>query len=205
MFDFRNLEIPTCTYKEMALQMIKKTVLPIASVYGNKNKHFTLIQTFDRRADQTKGCTEATRACNPISPLEYSDVQIDSNELIKSYKTRWLDRDYGRQKIITAYVRFCQKSDFLKSLNLPHNFTHVVIGGNCGIYASYTVDFFGNLSLSVQDYAWFHAEADTVVSYALNQFLKNNTDLLLLGHSLIQDLLRQHNVSLYCAIHSKLE
>ena len=54
MFDFRNLEIPTCTYKEMALQMIKKTVLPIASVYGNKNKHFTLIQTFDRRADQKK-------------------------------------------------------------------------------------------------------------------------------------------------------
>ena len=66
MFDFRNLDIPTCTYKEMALLMIKKTVLPIASVYANKNRHFTLIQTFDRRADRTKGCTEATRASTPI-------------------------------------------------------------------------------------------------------------------------------------------
>ena len=81
--------------------------------------------------------------------------------------------------------------------------------------------FIGNLSLSVQDYACFHAEADTVLFYALNKFLKNNTDsqgsslimhcleadnvtILLLEHSLIQDLLRKHNVSLYCAIHSKL-
>ena len=148
-------------------------------------------------------------------------MQIDDNELIKSYKTRWLDRDYGRQKIITAYVRFCQKPDFLASLNLPHNFTHVVIGGNCGIYAVYTIDFFGTLSVTIQDYSCFHAETDTVVFYALNHFLKNNTDaqgssiimhcpeadnvtILLLEHSLIQDLLRNHSVRLFCSIHRKL-
>ena len=74
MFDFWNLDIPTCTYKEMALLMTKKTVLTIASVYANKNRHGTLIKTSDCRADQTKGCTEATRASTPMSPLQYSVI-----------------------------------------------------------------------------------------------------------------------------------
>ena len=42
MFDCWNLDIPTCTYKEMALLMTKKTVLTSASVYANKNWHFKL-------------------------------------------------------------------------------------------------------------------------------------------------------------------
>ena len=123
MFDFRSLKIPTCSYKEMCFRMIEETVIPFAHKYANKSTHFTFIQTFDRRADQTKGCTEATRTSMLTSPLEYSGVQVDQNELIKSYATRWLDRDNGRQKIITAYVRACQDRTFLQSQNLPNNFT----------------------------------------------------------------------------------
>eukprot|EP00795_Rhopilema_esculentum_P016134 gene16134-7495_t len=81
---------------------------------------------------------------------------VDQNKLIKSYATRWLDRDNGHQKIITAYVRACQDRTFLQSQNLPNNFTHVVIGGNCGISDSYSVDGIGNLYLSTYDYSRYH-------------------------------------------------
>ena len=132
----------------MASTIIDKTVIPIANRYANKDKHFTLIQTFDRRADQTKGSTEMTRASAPVSPLEYSGIQVDENEQIKAYKTSWLDRDNGRQKIITSYVRACQDLPFLDKKRLPHNFSHVIIGGNSGIFAAYTVDNFGKVSFS---------------------------------------------------------
>ena len=133
MFVFRHLDIPTCTYREMASIMLDKTVIPNVRKYGNKDQHFTLIQTFVRRADQTKGCTESTRASVSVSPLEYSGIQIDEREQIKAFKTCWLDRDNGRQKIITSYIRSCQDISFLKSQQLPYNFTHIVIGGNSGI------------------------------------------------------------------------
>ena len=146
MFDFRNLKIPTCTYKEMINRIIQQTVLPILRKYANKERHFTFIQTFDHRADQTKGCTEATRASVPISSLEYTGVHVDENEQIKSYNTRWLDRDNGRQKVITSYVKSCQDISFLRSKDFPNNFTHVIIGGHCGIFTSYTVDKIGNVT-----------------------------------------------------------
>ena len=221
MFEFRSLDIPTCTYKEMASLMIGKTVIPIAKEYADRDRHFTLIQTFDRRADLTKGCTEITRASVPVSPLEYSGIQVDEKELIKSYKTRWLDRDFGRQKIITSYVRSCQQLEFLRAKNLPHNFTHIIIGGNCGISAAYTVDCFGKVTISLQDYTCHHAEADTVVFFALRQFLRNNSDvggssiiihcpeadnitILLLEHKLIEDIVRRFSIHLFCSVHNKL-
>ncbi len=60
----------------------------------------------------------------------------------------WLDRDNGRRKIITSYVRFCQNIQYPKSKRLPPNFTHVVIGGHFGIFAAYTVDACGEITLS---------------------------------------------------------
>ncbi len=93
MFDFRLLRIPSCTFKEMCSLVFDQTVLPVIRKFANKTRHFTLIQTFDRRADQTKGCTEATRATVPISPLQYSGFRISDSERIKAYSTCWLDRD----------------------------------------------------------------------------------------------------------------
>ena len=72
MFDFRHLKIPTCSYKEMSSLIMDQTVIPVARRFANRDRHFTFIQTFDRRADQTKGCTEVTRASVPISPLQFS-------------------------------------------------------------------------------------------------------------------------------------
>ena len=132
-----------------------------------------------------------------------------------------LDQDYGRQKIITAYVHFCQKPDFIASLDLPRTFIHVVIGGTCGVYAMYLLILFATLRVTIQEYSCFHAEADSVVFYALSQFFKYNTDaesssmimhcpegdngaILLLETSLSCDLLRNHSVRLFCSIHGKL-
>ena len=221
MFEFRSLDIPTCTYKEMASTIIDKTVIPIARRYANRDRHFTLIQTFDRRADQTKGCTEVTRASAPLSPLEYSGIQVDEHEQIKAFKTRWLDRDNGRRKIITSYVRSCQNLAFLNGKNLPKNFTHVIIGGNAGIFVAYSVDSIGNVSLLTHDYACFHAEADTVVFFALKRFLlttshvtgssiviacpeADNVTILLLKHQLLKGLLEQYSIHLYCTVHNKV-
>ena len=132
MFDFPHLKIPTCTYKEMCSLIIDQTVKHILLKYVNKDRHFTFIQKFDHRADQTKGCTEATRASVPVSPLEYTCLLFDKNEVIKAYNTRW-------QKIITSYVRSCADVSFLKSQNFPaHNFTYIVVGGNSGILSAYS-------------------------------------------------------------------
>ena len=221
MFEFCTLNMPTCTYRQMASTIIDKTVIPIANRYANKDKHFTLIQTFDRRADQTKGSTEMTRASAPVSPLEYSGIQVDENEQIKAYKTSWLDRDNGRQKIITSYVRACQDLPFLDKKRLPHNFSHVIIGGNSGIFAAYTVDNFGNVSFLGHDYACLHAEADTVVFFAFKRFILNNpgttgssvvincpeadnVTILLLEHQLISEVIENHDISLYCTVHNKI-
>ncbi len=68
----------------MSSYIVDQTVLPILWEYAGKERHFTFIQTFDRRADLTKGCTEATRASVPISPLQYTGVHFDQNEQIKS-------------------------------------------------------------------------------------------------------------------------
>ena len=220
MFDFRKLQIPTCSYKEMTSKIFDKTVLPIAQKYANADRTFTLIQTFDRRADQTKGSTEVTRASAPVSPLEYSGYRVDENELIKSFSTKWLDRDNGRQKIITTYTRMCQNREFLMSKKLPSNFQHVVIGGNCGIFASYAIDRFGNISFPPDDYSCLHPEADTVVFFALNNFLTcnpsaagssiimscpeaDNVTILLLEHHLISNIIDQYNIKLFCTIHNK--
>ena len=162
-----------------------------------------------------------TRASAPVSPLEYSGIQVDENEQIKAYKTSWLDRDNGRQKIITSYVRACQDLPFLDKKRLPHNFSHVIIGGNSGIFAAYTVDNFGNVSFLRHDYACLHAEADTVVFFAFKRFILNNpgtagssvvincpeadnVTILLLEHQLISEVIENHDVSLYCTVHNKI-
>ena len=153
----------------MCSLVFDQTVLPVIRKFANKTRHFTLIQTFDRLADPTKGCTEATRATVPISPLQYSGFQISDSERIKAYSTCWLDRDNGRQKIITSYVHACKDAAFLSSKLLPRNFSHFVIGGHSGIFSAYSVDDFGTISFSSDvDYSCYHAEADTVVFYALN-------------------------------------
>eukprot|EP00794_Sanderia_malayensis_P010665 gene10665-11794_t len=161
MFDFRHLKIPTCTYEDMSSLIIDQTV--IARKFANRNRHFTFIQTFDRRADQTKGCTEVTRASVRISPFS----------------------------------------------------------GHCGIFAAYTVDVIGNVYLSNNDYGCYHPEADTVVFFALKRFLDQNPNvhnnsiiikcpeadnvtILLLEHYLINDIINDYAIKLFCAIHNKL-
>ena len=97
----------------------------------------------------------------------------------------------------------------------------MVIGGKCGIYAVYLLILFANLTVTIQEYSCFHAEADSVVCYACSQFLKYNIDaqgssmimhcsegdngaILLLEHSFSCDLLRNQSVRLVCSIHGKL-
>ena len=199
MFDFRKLQIPTCSYKEMTSKIFDKTVLPIAKKYANTNRAFTLIQTFDRRADKTKGSTEVTRASAPVSPLEYSGYRADANYLFKSFNTKWLDRDNGLQKIITTYTRMCQNQEFLMSKKLPSNFRHVVIGGNCGIFATYAIDWLGNISFPPDDYSCLQPEADTVVFFALNNFLTFNPSAF--GSSIIMSCPESDNVTILLLEH----
>ena len=136
---------------EMCQPMKKRKVLPIANAYANQTRHFTLIQTFDHRADQRKRCTEVTGASIPGSLLQYNGIQIDQLEQVKCYKTKWLEGDFGHLKIITQYALFCKTLEYLKAIDLAHNFTHLVIGGNCGIFAAYSVEDFGNISPSLHD------------------------------------------------------
>ncbi len=154
MFDFRKLNVPTCSYKEMTNLILERTVIPVAQRFANKNHIFTLIQTFDRRADDTKGSTEITRSSVPVSPLEYRGMQINPNELIKSFNSKWLDQDNGRQKIITAYARLCQDLSFIASRQMPVNFNHIIIGGSCGIHTAYSIDRFGGVNVLGDDYPY---------------------------------------------------
>ncbi len=104
---------------------------------------------------------------------------------------------------------------------MPNNFTHVIIGGHCGLYASCTVDNICNFSPSTSDYARYHPEADMVGFFALKRFLDNghpsgtsviincpeadNVTILLLQHRLISEIISTHSIKLYCAIHNKLK
>ena len=65
----------------------------------------------------------------------------------------------------------------MKSERFPNNATHVIIGGHCGIFTSYTVDKIGCITTSAFDFSCYHAEADAVVYFALKQFLLHNPDV----------------------------
>ena len=101
-------------------------------------------------------------------------------------------------------------------------FTHVIIGGHCGIFTSYTVDRIGTILTSTFDYSCFHPEADTVVFFALKRFLDHNSTIqgssivincpeadnvttLLLEHHLISQIIRTREIRIYCAIHKSVD
>eukprot|EP00794_Sanderia_malayensis_P011535 gene11535-12728_t len=86
---------------------------------------------------------------------------------------------------------------------------------------TYTVDVIGNVYLSNNDYGCYHPEADTVVFFALKRFWDQNPNvhdssiiincpeadnvtILLLEHYLINDIINDYAIKLFCAIHNKL-
>ena len=218
MCEFRHLKSPTCSYKETCSLICEQTVFPSIRQYANRSRHFTLFHPLI--VVQSKQKVEQKPV--PMSPLQYSGFIVDDNEQIKAYSSRWLDQDNGRQQLITSYVRSCINETFLTAKKLPYTFSHVVIGGNCGIYSAYTVDWFGNVTLQHgDDYNCYHPEADTVLVFAVKRYLElnlhsndcsivvhcpeaDNSTILLLEHQLLRQILTSGSINLFCTINNKL-
>ena len=108
--------------------LYQRTASPYLSQVGGKSENrFTLIQTFDRRADRTKGITEANGQSAPKAQLEYSEQRVSMQDHVKNYVTMRLDRENGRQKIITSYARFMGDGKNLRKLHPLRNVAHIVI------------------------------------------------------------------------------
>ena len=225
MFDFRGAKVKSGSMENVLGNLYQRTASPYLTQFGGKSENqFTLIQTFDRRADKTKGSTEANRQSALKAPLVYSGQRVSMKDHVKNYATMWLDRENGRQKIITSYARFMGHGKKLRELHPPRNVTHIVVGGNCGIATQYSTDHFGDITAgdSIQ-YICNHPEADTVIFYVLKQYLESRQmkddertlvivscpeadhfSILLLCYKAILELLDKHRCDLYCAIHNRL-
>ena len=133
MFTFRTLKASkNVTYGKMCRTKASQTVKPILKKLTTSPANFkkTVVQVFDRGADPTKGATERKHGHQQTGPFQYSDTyKVDFEEKLPNYGETLRDRAYGRKKIINTYARWFEHKENIKSIALPDDCRHIVVGG----------------------------------------------------------------------------